>query len=205
MDYSVLDDAALLNCIAQAYGAPRSDPALNAAVGVLYDRYGRLVYSVAIHVVGDAETAEEITQDVFVRACEGAGSYRPETARLSSWLVSIARHRAIDELRRRGSRPEKERADWPEDVGLETAPGMPMLEGPEMQVENSLSNRGLRQLVAALPVDQRRVLGLAFFGGLTQSEIAVQLGEPLGTVKSRIRLAMQKMREALGASGFEEY
>lgn len=204
MDYSALDDAALLACIAQAYGAPRSDPALNAAVGVLYDRYGRLVYSVAIHVVGDAETAEEITQDVFVRACEGAGSYRPETARLSSWLVSIARHRAIDELRRRGSRPEKERADWPEDVGQETAPGMPMLDGPEMQVENSLSNRGLRQMVAALPVDQRRVLGLAFFGGLTQSEIAVQLGEPLGTVKSRIRLAMQKMREAIGESGFGE-
>jgi RNA polymerase sigma-70 factor (ECF subfamily) len=202
LDYASLDDAALIACIARAYGAHGSDPHLNAAVGALYDRFGRLVYSVAIHTVGDTETAEEITQDVFVRACEGASGYRPETARLSSWLVSIARHRAIDELRRRGSRPEKERADWPEDIGLESAVGMPDIEGPEAQVEKYLTNHGLRRVVATLPIEQRKVLSLAFFRGLSQSEIAEQLGEPLGTVKSRIRLAMQKLRETLSENDF---
>lgn len=204
MDYTALDDAALITCIAQSYGVHKFDSELNAAVGVLYDRYGRLVYSIAIHTVGDAETAEEITQDVFVRACEGARSYRPETARLSSWLASIARHRAIDELRRRNSRPEKERADWPEDIGQETAAGMPMLDGPEQQVVDSIANRGLREIVETLPLEQRRVLGLAYYGGLSQSEIAEHLGQPLGTVKSRIRLAMQKIREMLGESDLEE-
>lgn len=197
MDYTALDDAALIACIARVYGNSASDATLNAAVGALYDRYSRLIYTVAIHTVGDAETAEEVTQDVFVRACEGAHSYRPEMARVSSWLVSITRHRAIDELRRRGARPEKDRADWPEDLGLEAADGLPVLPGPEAEVESNLSQRDLLRVVATLPPDQRRVLNLAFFKGLSQSEIAVMLGEPLGTVKSRIRLAMQKLRDTL--------
>lgn len=201
MNWPSLDDAALITIIAGVYRARSSDPLLNEAVGELYDRYGRLVYTVAIHVVGDPETAEEITQDVFVRACDGARTYQPEVAKVSSWLVSIARHRAIDELRRRGSRPEKDRADWPDDVGMENADGMPSLEGPEETVEISLQQRGIRQMIASLPSDQRTVLGMAFFQGLSHSEIADQLGEPLGTVKSRIRLAMQKLRDALIEQG----
>ena len=76
MDYSSLDDAALMAAIARLFSKSCSDTALNEAVSALYDRYGRLIYSVAIRIVGDVETAEEITQDVFVRACEGAASYR---------------------------------------------------------------------------------------------------------------------------------
>lgn len=197
MDYSSLDDTALIACIGRIYGKPASDPALNAAVGALYDRYSRLIYTVAIHTVGDAETAEEITQDVFVRACEGAGSYRPEMAKVSSWLVSITRHRAIDELRRRSARPEKNRVDWPEDLGLDSAIGLPALDGPEAEVESTLAQHSLLRIIAGLPPDQQRVLNLAFFKGLSQSEIADVLGEPLGTVKSRIRLAMQKLRDTL--------
>lgn len=197
MDTTALDDATLIDRIAQVYGGRASDPELNYAVAELYNRYGRLVFSIAIQVVGDVETAEEITQDVFVRACEAAHAYRPETARMSSWLVSIARNRAVDELRRRGTRHEHERVDWPEDVGQESVEGMPISDGPEAQVETDLAHQGLRKVITTLPSEQRRVLGLAFFRGLSQSEIADLLGEPLGTVKSRIRLAMQKLRDIL--------
>lgn len=193
MDFSTLDDTSLIGLIASA----RRDLLPAEALGVLYDRYGRLVFTVAIHVVGDAETAEEITQDVFVRAWEGAQSYRSDVAKVSSWLISIARHRAIDELRRRGVRPEKDSSAWPEDIGLDKLDGLPMLDSPEETVEDRLQLRGVRQVINALPNDQREVLGLAYFKGLSHSEIADLLGEPLGTVKSRIRQAMQKVRGAL--------
>ncbi len=197
MDLSTLDDAALITIIAGVSGSRSADPVLNEAVGVLYDRYGRLVYTIAIHVVGDVETAEEVTQDVFVRACEGARTFRPEMAKVSSWLVSITRHRAIDELRRRSSRPEKERIDWPDESGEDPMEDLPGLEDPVRMVEGLLERRSIRAMVATLPADQREVLGLAFFKGLSHSEIAEMLGEPLGTVKSRIRLAMQKLRDTM--------
>lgn len=190
MDFSALDDVALLGLIARG----RSE-----ALSVLYDRYGRLVYTIAIHVVGDAETAEEITQDVFVRAWESADTYRPDIAKVSSWLVSVTRHRAIDELRRRGARPEKDQVVWLEDPEMdgEGIEGMPFLDSPEGHVETTLEQRSIRQAISALPRDQQEVLGLAFFKGLSHSQIAETLGQPLGTVKSRIRLAMQKLRDGL--------
>ncbi len=174
---------------------------LNEALGVLYDRYGRLVYSIAIRVTGDAETAEEITQDVFVKVCDGARQYNPDMAKVSSWLISITRHRAIDELRRRGSRPESNRADWPDDLGLDHTEGLPESESVEEVVEISSRQRLVRQIVAELPPDQRQVLGLAFFKGLSHSQIAQYLDAPLGTVKSRIRLAMQKLRDTIIEQG----
>lgn len=191
MDLSSLDDTALIALIAQAH---------NEALSLLYDRYGRLVFSVALHVVGDSETAEEITQDVFVRVWDGARSYRPELAQVRSWMLSITRHRAIDELRRRGVRPEQYQADWPE----ADEEDLPSDDRPEDAVDTRLWQRIVRQAVAALPEDQRRVLGLAFFQGYSHSEIAERLGEPLGTVKSRIRLAMQKLRDVFAAQRIDE-
>jgi RNA polymerase sigma-70 factor, ECF subfamily len=204
LDLPTIDDGALLTIIAGTYGIRSSDPALNGAISELYDRYGRLIYTIAIHVVGDAETAEEITQDVFVRVCEGARSYRPEMARVSSWLVSIARHRAIDELRRRGVRPEKDSIDWPEEADPSGLDDLLMEDGPEEAAETTLQQRNLRQVIASLPPDQRQVLGLAYFKGMSHNEIAGLLGEPLGTVKSRIRLAMQKLRDTLIERGMIE-
>lgn len=169
----------------------------NEALGTLYDRYGRLVFTVAVHVVGDRETAEEITQDVFVRVWEGAGTYRVELARVSTWLVGITRHRAIDELRRRGARPEKLRVDWPEDIGMDYLDGLPVENGPQEAVEANLSRQEIRRAIQALPPEQRVVLNLAFFMGLSHNQMAEFLGQPLGTVKSRVRLAMQKLRETL--------
>jgi len=203
LDFSAVDDAALVAVIARSYGKAEAETNLNEAVGALYDRYGRLVYSVAFHIVGDIETAEEITQDVFVRVCTGADGYRSQLAKVSTWLVSITRHRAIDELRRRKVRPENTQVDWPEESDadrLDALEGLALMEGAERSLESSvestLHGQMVRQVVALLPVDQQQVLGLAYFRGMSQSEIATLLGEPLGTIKSRVRLAMVKLRDS---------
>jgi RNA polymerase sigma-70 factor, ECF subfamily len=205
LDFTSLDDAGLVAAIARLFGtSPANNTALNEAVSVLYDRYGRLIYSVAIHVVGDVETAEEITQDVFVRACEGAGGYSTKLSAVSTWLANIARHRAIDELRRRSVRPEKNQVIWVEDSGMESRAGLPLSEGLEDEIEISIQEQKIRQIVNSLPPDQRLVLELAYFKGMPHSQIAAHLGEPLGTIKSRIRLGMQRLRDALRDEGISE-
>ncbi len=204
MDLSTLDDASLLEMIANSFGNSGSEAILNSALSLLYDRYGRLVYSVALNLVGDVETSEEITQDVFVRACEGAVGYRVKIARVSTWLVSIARHRAIDELRRRGSRPVLDSNDWSEDGNFSLPNSSSEMESPEQEVESTLQQQTVRQVLADLPEDQRLVLGLAYFKGMSHSQIASSIGEPIGTVKSRIRLAMQKLRDVLQEIGMIE-
>jgi RNA polymerase sigma-70 factor (ECF subfamily) len=201
LDFSSLDDSALLKVIARYYGKASSEEPLNAAVGTLYNRFGRLVFSIAIRIVGDIETAEEITQDVFVRACEGAGGYRSGLSKVSTWMVSITRHRAIDELRRRSVRPENEVSNWPEDDGIDQIIGLPFTEGPELEVENIIQSEGIREIVAGLPPEQQQALHLAYFKGLSHSQIATFLGEPLGTIKSRVRLAMDKLRDTFVERG----
>jgi RNA polymerase sigma-70 factor, ECF subfamily len=186
LDYSDLDDVALLSMIVQA----RTE-----ALSELYDRYGRLVYSLAIHILGDSESAEEVTQDVFLRVWGKAGTYRAEQARVSTWLTSIARNRAIDVLRQRRVRPEGQSISW----GLLTPNRVPKIEGrsPEETATRSLTNRRIKDAIARLPENQQSALILAFFYGYSHSQIAAQLQEPLGTVKTRIRMAMQKLRVIL--------
>jgi RNA polymerase sigma-70 factor (ECF subfamily) len=196
LNLDTLNDNELITMIAGSHSE-----AAHQALGILYDRYGRLVYTIAYHVVGDSETAEEITQDAFVRVWEGASTYRGEIARVTSWLVSIARHRAIDELRRRSSRPEQHSVVWPDDPDQEGSYPFPVLDNPEEAVGNAIQFRGVRRMVAMLPPEQRQVLGLAYFKGMSHSEIAEHLGEPLGTVKSRIRMAMQRLRDAMVEHG----
>ena len=163
------------------------------ALSELYDRYGRLVFSLALATVGDGSTAEEITQDVFMRAWERAKQYRPDLGKASTWLASIARHRAIDQLRRQGVRPEGQSVAW-----ADLAPqAEPTAEGPELAVQTSIQRQRVRTAVARLPEEQRRVLALAYFQGMSQGEIAQTLGLPLGTVKTRVRLAMDKLRTTL--------
>lgn len=195
MDFSALDDARLLEMIASSFGKLSAQPTLNEALGTLYERYGRLVFSVAMQLVGDVETSEEITQDVFVRACDGASGYLARLSRVSTWLVSITRHRAIDELRRRSVRPTQSANDWQDEENLGQPQGLLALEGVEGEIESSMRRQTIRQIVNDLPQDQSQVLVLAYFKGLSHSQIAERLGEPLGTVKSRIRLAMQRLRE----------
>ena len=184
MDYSVLDDQTLIRLIVQA----RSE-----ALGELYDRYSRLVFSLALHSVGDPATAEEITQDVFLRVWQRARQYRADRGQVSTWLTSITRHRAIDQLRRRGSRPEQHSVVW-----AELSPGdEPSVNGPEHSAALAMERARVRTAIAQISEEQKQVLALAYFQGLSQSQIAGALGLPLGTVKTRIRLGMQKLREML--------
>ncbi len=164
------------------------------ALSALYDRYSRLVFSLALHVVGDRETAEEITQDVFYRVWENAAAYRSDQAKLTTWMTSITRYRAIDILRKRQVRPERDSLDW-EDAEHELNPGL--LESPEELTDLAMQQHRVRIAIAALPRDQQEVLALAYFQGLSHSLIAERLEQPLGTVKTRIRLAMQRLRELL--------
>ena len=184
LDYSTFDDAALLQLISRAD---------TDAVSELYDRYHRLVFSLARNSVGDQATAEEITLDVFTQVWQKAGSYRADRAKVSTWLTSITRYRAIDELRRRGSRAEQQSVAW-DDLPLSAEPAV---DGPDIAAELAMQRQRVRAAVAQLPDAQKEALGLAYFRGLSHTEIAEALDQPLGTVKTRIRLAMRKLRTLL--------
>lgn len=167
------------------------------ALGALYDRYSRLVFSLALHMLDDPAVAEEVTQDVFLRVWKKAGTYRTDQGKVSTWLVSIARNRAIDVLRQRRSRPERNSVGWEE-----LLPGMlPRADGsdPEETAAESIQMQRVRAAIAALPIEQQKALAMAYFEGFSHREIAERLGEPLGTIKTRIRIAMQKLREQLEA------
>ncbi|MFN2196399.1 MAG: RNA polymerase sigma factor [Anaerolineales bacterium] len=181
-----LEDSALLNLIAQSN---------RDALAVLYDRYGRLVFSLAVNIVGDQAAAEEITQDVFLSVWEKAHTYRASAARVSTWLSSIARYRAIDILRRRGVRPEQSSISW-DDVGENL---LPVDYSTVELAELGMLQKRVRAAISELPAEQREALALAFFGGYSHQEISQALGQPLGTVKTRIRLAMKKLRDRLDA------
>ena len=186
MDYSGLDDQALLRLISFAK---------TEALGEFYDRYSRLVYSLSLFILNDPESAEEVTQDVFMRIWEKAETYRSEQAKVSTWLTSITRNRSIDVLRRQRARPEGHRIELED--GVFEALVAADLPDPEQAVAGNLRAHKVRAAISTLPVDQRQALILAFFGGYSHSEIAAALGEPLGTVKTRIRMGMQKLRSLL--------
>ena len=184
MDYQKLDDETLLRLITQAQ---------ERALGELYDRYSRLVYSMALNALGDPAVAEEITQDVYLRIWNKAATYRAEQGKVSTWIASIARYRSIDVLRRLSVRPEGNRANWVEGEDFQTADPIDI----EAEVELAQRKQLVRQAIAGLPEEQRIALSLAFFQGYSHSEIADILNQPLGTVKTRIRLGMQKLRQTL--------
>ena len=166
------------------------------AVAILYTRYATPAFSLALRVAGDRESAEEIVQEAFVRVWRHAATFDPDRGRFASWLLSIIHNLAVNELRRRRSRPQAT-TDADEMLSLipESAPG------PEEAVWAGVRNRALRAALTQLPPAQRQAIELAFLKGLTQMEIADQLGDPLGTVKTRIRLGMQKMSRLLAAQG----
>ena len=184
MDYKELDDQSLIRLIARSQ---------ESALSELYDRYSRLVYSLALNAVGDPATAEEITQDVFIRIWDHAGTYQAEKSKVLTWIASITRYRSIDIIRRRKIRPESQSVSWEiEPSAIEMNPI-----NVEETVEISQKRRRVRQAISMLPEEQRQALAYAYFQGYTHREIAEVLGEPLGTVKTRIRLAMQKLRQLL--------
>jgi RNA polymerase sigma-70 factor (ECF subfamily) len=184
LNFSEQDDVLILQAVAAGQ---------SSALSTLYDRYGRLVYSLAYNIIQDDGLAEEITQDVFVQVWHKASSYHSDLGKVLTWLSSVARHRAIDILRQRGSRPEGHRLDVDED----SWPELPDDINIESIVEQDQQKQRLLRALAQLPPEQRKALSLAFLKGYTHQEIADLCGEPLGTVKTRIRLAMQKLRQIL--------
>lgn len=160
------------------------------ALGDLYDRYARLIYAIALRIAGDHSVAEEVTQDVFHAVWQSASSFR-SGASLPSWLMGIARHRAIDATRSR-----RYRARLSELTLLESQPAG--VEPGDEPTNRLLLREVVRSALTALPATQSQALALAFYGGLTHHEIADQLGEPVGTIKSRMRLGMLKLRDLLG-------
>lgn len=190
MDYSKLDDEVLIRLIA----VENAD-----SLGELYDRYNRLIFSLALNIIGDRQTAEEITLDVYTLVWKKAEQYRPERAKVSTWLTKITRNRSIDELRRRGSRPEQHNVDL-----FELSPSKIPLEDDLEEIANiSFRRDRVRSAVSQLPEDQKVALQLAYFRGYTHRQIAETLDQPLGTVKTRIRLAMIKLRKLLSDEDIE--
>ena len=161
------------------------------ALSVLYDRYSRLVYSLAMRIVGERTLAEEITMDAFVSVWRSASSFAEERGRFITWLMSVTRHRAIDELRRLSVRPEGNSVELTD--ALKVAQPDPLDEVVDVRRRRDL----VRTVLATLPSPQREALELAYFRGMTQQEIAEKTGTPLGTVKTRMRLGMLKMRDEL--------
>lgn len=184
MKYSDLRDEDLLAAIGR-----REREALEA----LYNRYASAVYSLAIHMLRDEGAAEEVTQDVFFNVWRRAGSYRPRRGSVTAWLFSIAHHRTIDELRRR----RREQSQLQPGVDLANRPSDSSGD-PVRHASLSMERSRLEEALATLRPEQREVVELAYFRGMTHSEIARALGQPLGTVKTRMRLAIKRLREVLG-------
>jgi len=157
------------------------------ALAALHDRYAQIVYSVALRVLGETTQAEDILQEIFLQLWRNPQTFDSSRGSLGAWLAVITRHRAIDQLRRR--RPESDIEDVI--VAVDTR--------IEQTTDRNMTIAKIRAVVDRLPAEQRKPLEMAFFEGLTHSEIATKTGEPLGTVKTRIRSALLTLRKALAA------
>lgn len=153
-------------------------------MAALYDRYSSLVYSVALRVLGDTGAAEDALQDVFMQLWRNPGAFDSTRGSLGAWLAVISRNRAIDALRKR--RPENDL----EDVVISVEPDM------AGEADRSRLAEKVRELLGTMPALQRAALGMAYFEGLTHTEIAAKTGEPLGTIKTRIRTGLIALRKA---------
>lgn len=177
-------DAALLARVAAG------DP---AALGELYDRFARRVYSLARRICGaDTGAAQDVTQDVFLDVWRHAARFDPGRGSPASWLLTVAHHKAVDAVRREATVHRRTRAASDEGWELPTGPGA------DHAAIGSVVAEHVRRALRELPPVQRRVLGLAYYGGYTQTQTAAILGIPVGTVKSRTFNAMAQLREHLG-------
>jgi RNA polymerase sigma-70 factor, ECF subfamily len=171
------------------------------AIGLLYDRYGAVLYAVAYRIVGQGADAEEVVVEAFAQAWRDAPRFEAGRGSVAGWLTTIARSRALDLVRAR-SRRERMTAAAAEQPGAPPAMGE-LGADPAGSLDQDERQRQVRQALDTLSPAQRQVIELAYFEGLSQSEIAERLKEPLGTVKTRVRLGMQKLRETLRPFYFE--
>ena len=174
------------------------------AVGMVYDRYGQVMYAVAYRIVRQPGDAEEVVADAFAQAWRDAGRFEAGRGSVAAWLTVITRSRALDLVRARSRRERitdtAQRSD-PESVLAMGTPGA----SPDAAVESGERERRVAEALADLSPPQRAAIELAFFEGWSHSEIAARLDEPLGTVKTRVRLGMQKLRESLKPYFYERF
>jgi RNA polymerase sigma-70 factor (ECF subfamily) len=175
---SELDDATLLALV------QRGD---EGAMASLFDRYSKVVYSVALRVLRDPASAEDVLQEIFMQIWRNPESFVATRGSLGGWLAVVSRNRSIDALRRK--RP----TDSVDDIALASSYNL------ADEAERHSMMEKTREAIVGLPLEQRKTLEMAFFDGLTHSEIAEMTGDPLGTVKTRIRSALLSLRKALQA------
>lgn len=176
-----MDDAALLRAM---QGGDQ------AAVAALYDRHGGAAYGLAYRITNDATLAEDVVQEAYVSVWKQCGRFDPGRGQVRSWLLTIVHHKAVDSVRRRAGRPERALPEGAEEF-IE-ASGR-----PEDLAEMVMDAEAVREAVRQVPDDQRKTIVMAYFEGLTHVEIAEKMQVPLGTVKSRLRIGLEKMRETL--------
>lgn len=162
------------------------------AFAVLYDRHGGVAYSLAYRIVGERGAAEDVTQEAFISVWRSGARYDRAKGSVRSWMLSIVRNRGIDALRSRAGKAPK--LSFDDEAILEQRPAEELTEEEAMRRETANEVRGA---LDGLPDEQAKVLQLAYFGGFSQSEIARMLGVPLGTVKGRMRLGLEKIRGEL--------
>jgi RNA polymerase sigma factor (sigma-70 family) len=164
-----------------------------SALAELYDRYGRAAYRLALRVLRDPALAEDAVQEAFLALWRSAARFVPEKSKASTWILTLVHRRAVDAVRRE----QRRRADT-----LEHAPE-PSVEGVDEDAWLRLQRERVQAALRSLPDAQREALELAYYGGFSQSELAERLGEPLGTIKSRMFAGLSRLRELLGEPGTE--
>jgi len=184
-DLAHLSDEALVALVARAD---------DGALAELYDRFGHVAYGLALKVVRDPALAEDAVQDAFLAVWRSSGRFVAERAKASTWILTLVHRRAVDVVRR-----EQPRRTEP----LETAP-QPSANLTEDEAWLRLQRTRVQDALRRLPDQQREAIELAYYGGFTQSELADRLGEPLGTIKSRMFSGLARLRELLAEPGQEE-
>lgn len=166
----------------------------NWALTEIYERYGRLVFSIALKILHDPASAEEIVQQVFTKVWRHAQDYRVERGKFSSWIIAITHHQCFDELRLRHRRPITEPLYW------ESRDESASNEDTAQDVQRTFERARVSEALQQIPTQQRIVIELAYWGGMTHEEIALHSHSALGTVKSRLRLGMQRLKLLLQES-----
>jgi RNA polymerase sigma-70 factor (ECF subfamily) len=186
-DYSSFPDEALLAL------AARED---EEALAQLYDRYGRVAYGLALRIVRDQALAEDAVQEAFLTVWRTAGSFRADRAKPSTWILTLVHRRAVDVVRREERRRAAplEGTDEPDERGR----------AADEEIELTDRRRIVQEALRQLPDEQREALELAYYGGLTQSELAERLSVPLGTIKSRMFTGLRRLRDLLAEAGIDE-
>jgi RNA polymerase sigma-70 factor (ECF subfamily) len=180
-DYGLAEDALLLRAI---QGGDE------AAIAALYDRYAGAAYGLAFRILGDAGAAEDAVQEAFLSLWKQAPRFDPARGLVRSWLMTIVHHKAIDAVRRKTGRAERPLPDGPDEFLADRG-------RPEELAEWAMEAEAVREAMGQVPDDQRRTIEMAYFQGLTHVEIAERMQAPLGTVKSRLRIGLEKMRAYL--------